>query len=204
MRTIRINRSRVSRRALAEALSVLRRGGVVVYPTETAYGLAADPTDTSAARHVFLIKGRSGKKSLPLIFSSARQVENFAVLKGKIGSLARRQWPGALTVVIKPRTKFAPGVAAKDGTVAARVPGLAWPRALAAALGRPITSTSANLSGQPATYRASEIIRVFRGRKYQPDLFLDAGDLPPRPASTIVRLRRGRIEVLRQGHIRIN
>ena len=88
-------------------------------------------------------------------------------------------------------------------TVAVRVPKSLWARSIAAEFGSPITSTSANLSGQPSVYSGAELKRVFTGQPVQPDIILDAGRLPQRPASTIVQVVRGKIKVLRQGAIKI-
>lgn len=199
MRVIRINRHRVTAGALRQVLASLRSGGVVVYPTDTAYGLAADPADPRAVRRVFAIKGRRAEKQLPLIAGRTADVAAYARLSGLSLKLAKKYWPGPLTIVLPQRFASRPP---GRGTSAVRVPASAWARAIASGFGGPITSTSANLSGRPAVYGPTAIRRSFAGRRHRPDIFLDAGRLPRRPPSTIVKVEKGRIVILRPGPIR--
>ncbi|MEY4745067.1 MAG: hypothetical protein RL272_1012 [Candidatus Parcubacteria bacterium] len=203
MKILRINRRRVSRGALEEAASVLAAGGVVAMPTETAYGLAADPACVAAVRKVFRIKGRPSGKPLPLVAASSADVTRRFVLAGVARALARRHWPGPLTIVLELKKGSRLAASAGERTGAVRVPRSAWARALAREAGGLVTSTSANISGEAAIYDPGRIVASFRGRRDAPDLVLDAGRLPVRTPSTIVRFKRGRIEVLRQGTIRV-
>lgn len=196
-------RTRVAQRALAEAAAVLRSGGVVAVPTETAYGLAADPGDAAAVRRVFRIKGRPVGKPLPLIASCLADVRRTFVLEGRALALARKHWPGPLTIVLPFRKGGRLPAAAGERTGAVRVPRSAWARALAKAAGGLVTSTSANVSGEAPIYDARKVVASFRGRRHAPDLVLDAGKLPVRKPSTIVRVKKGKIEVLREGPIKV-
>jgi L-threonylcarbamoyladenylate synthase len=195
MKLIRIDRRRLSRRILNQMVAVLRDGAVVAYPTDTAYGLAADSANPEALSKIYAIKGREKGKPLPLIAGSSDQARRHAKILGKSLILAKKYWPGPLTIVCPT------GATQAYSTCAVRVPRSLWARSLAAALGRPITSTSANLSGRPAPYSGAAVEREFLGRKIQPDVVLDAGRLPKRPVSTIVKVVRGKITVLRQGAI---
>jgi L-threonylcarbamoyladenylate synthase len=205
MRIFRIPRTRVTKAALADAVAVLRAGGVVAFPTETAYGLAADPTSAKAVRAVYAIKGRDRSKGLPLIAASLAQVHRIARLPAMFARLGARHWPGPLTVVATPTSsaRRAYRAAVQDGSLAVRVSGSAWARALAAALGRPITATSANRSGAGECYAGADVRASFRGRRHAPDLLLDAGRIPKRPPSTIVAMERGKMTVVRQGSVQI-
>jgi len=199
MRTIKIDRRRVSTSVLERVVASLKAGAVVVYPTDTAYGLAADPANARAVRRVFAIKGRRAEKQLPLIAGSRESAAAFVRLSGLSLKLAERYWPGPLTIVAPVRGRSASGA---GGTAALRVPASVWARALANGLGHPITSTSANLSGRPAIYAQDGIRRSFAGRRHQPDIFLDAGRLRPRPPSTIVKVSRGKVIILRAGPVK--
>ncbi len=202
MRVLRVSRYRLTKRALAAALDVLRSGGVAAIPTETAYGLAADPFSRRAVSRVFVIKGRGADKQLPLIAGSYASASRVVRLSGPLLRLARRRWPGPLTVVAPLRRGVRPAAPGRrPATAAIRVPSSVWARGLAAAFGGPLTSTSANVSGRPALYSAAGVRREFSGRIRQPDLLLDAGVLPRRPPSTIVKMEKGRLAVLRQGAI---
>ncbi|HTK04016.1 MAG TPA: L-threonylcarbamoyladenylate synthase [Candidatus Eisenbacteria bacterium] len=203
MKIIRISRNRVSRRPLGEAAAVLAAGGAIVMPTETAYGLAADPANAAAVAGVFRIKGRPGRKPLPLIAASIADVRRAFVLSGQAATLAKKHWPGPLTLVLPLKKGVRLAAAAGERTGAVRVPASAWARAIAEAAGGLITSTSANVSGEATLYDARQVIASFRGRHRLPELVLDAGRLPVRRPSTIARVKRGTIEILRQGTVKV-
>lgn len=204
MRIIKINRHRMTKRALREAVDTLRAGGVVVHPSESSYGLAVDPSNAAAVRRMFSMKGRAGGKSVLLVACSSDQAAKAARLTGTIGKLARRHWPGPLTVVAPALGDFYVSGGDKAADIAIRVPASVWARELAREFGGPVTSTSANVSGNAPAYSASAVRRAFRGREPKPDLLLDAGRLPTRPPTTIVRAKGDRIEVLRQGQLKIS
>jgi L-threonylcarbamoyladenylate synthase len=221
MKTVRIRKGGVSKKILREVAAALHDGLVVAFPTETSYGLAADPENAAAVKKIFAIKGREEGKPLPLIAADLASASAYVRLAGAALGLAERYWPGPLTIVAPlkkgrslawhkasggaPRLAgaSAPRLVGASAAAAVRVPASAWARAIAREFGRPITSTSANLAGRPAAYSGAAVRNAFAGRRDAPDLVLDAGKLPVRPASTIVRLRRGKIEVLRQGPVHL-
>ncbi len=187
-------------RLILEAIAVLKQGGVVVFPTETAYGLAADATNEKAVARIFEIKGRNEEKSLPLIAASREMVERFAGIPRGLEKLASQYWPGPLTLVLPAIGGLASGVV-RDGTVAIRVSSHPVARALSEGLDAPIVSTSANLGGQPACYTVEDV-RAQLGDT--PDIYLDGGVLEPQLPSTIVGVDDyGYPEVLRQGEVLI-
>jgi len=187
------------------AVEILKAGGVVVFPTETAYGLAADATNKKAVRRVFAIKGRGQEKTFPLIASDIKMVEKYAVLSPVIKRLIKKYWPGALTVIVGVRhgaPQLDPGVI-RSGTVAIRIPDHPMARELAKRLGQPIISTSANVSGEPVCYSIRTVKKQLIGRKTQPDFYLTGGRLKKVKPSTIVMEKDGEVVVLRQGEILI-
>lgn len=164
--------------------TVLREGGVVAIPTDTLYGLAADPFHTAAVRRIFAVKRRPSDLPVPLIAADARQVgEMLGPLAPRARRLADRFWPGPLTLLIPALPRLAAEVTAGLPTVGVRVPAHAAACALAAACGFPLTATSANISGAPPTADpetiATELGDVLDG-------LLDAGLTPGGPPSTIV------------------
>lgn len=191
---------------LRVAVKILRDGGVVAYPTDTAYGLAADPENKKAILKIFKIKGRSKEKSLPLIAGSLKIAKKYAVFDILSLHLAKKYWPGPLTLVLKPtalaRKNFSKKVF-NNGTIAIRVPGSNAARKLSLAIKRPIISTSANVSGEQMCYSASQIKKQFKDRNLHPDFILDGGRLKKVKASTIVEVKDGKIAVLRQGRIKV-
>jgi L-threonylcarbamoyladenylate synthase len=188
--------------SLAEAARRLRAGELVVYPTETAYALGADPANARAVRAIFAVKGRDRRKPLPLIAASMAMAVQAARCSGRARALARRAWPGPLTLVLPSRRRWAPGVVARDGTVAVRVSSSRTARALSRALGRPIIATSANQSGRGNAYSPAAVVRQL-GRTAVLVHLLSAGRLPRRPPSTVALVRGTSVVVLRQGSVRL-
>lgn len=180
-----------------EAGEVLRRGGVLVYPTETLYGLGADAMNPAAVARVRAAKGRSDGKPILLIADSPERVRSFVGdLSRDIRRVMEACWPGALTLVLPAGPEVPEEVTAGSGTVGVRVPDHPLCRALVAALGGPITSTSANLSGQATPSTPEELVRVFGSAV---DLYLDGGMLAPSPGSTVVDMTAVPARVLRVG-----
>ncbi len=188
-----------------DAVSVLRAGGVIAYPTETVYGFGCDPRDQKAVSKLFQIKQREKGKPILLVASSMAQVEKVAIVSGSTKRFLKTVWPGALTVVLPLRSDIAlaKGISLK-GEVAIRISASPDVRALARGFGFPITSTSANLSGQEPCRSSKEVNEIFSGTRFRPDFVIDGGRLPPRKASTIIRFtEEGKVEILRQGAVRI-
>ena len=180
------------------AASVVRRGGVVAYPTDTLYGLAADPTSAAAVEKLFTVKERTPGHAVPLIAADLAQVEEAAVMTAIAYRLAHAFWPGPLSLVLHARPGIVSGVTAADGSVAIRIPASDVARALARAAGSCITSTSANLSGQPPTADPTVLQTVMGDRI---DDLLDGGLAPGGLPSTIVDARGPVVSLIRAGAV---
>lgn len=182
---------------LARAVDVILAGGVVGYPTDTFYGLAADPRNERAVERLFAIKGRAEDQPIPLIAADLEQVEREAGRLTDLGRrLAERFWPGPLTLLIEASPRILPSIHCSTGKVAVRVPAHVVARLLATSCECAITSTSANLAGDPPANAASGIAWVIGARV---DMLLDAGATPGGLPSTIVDVT-GHVPVLvRQG-----
>ncbi|CAN5663876.1 hypothetical protein BH23ACI1_BH23ACI1_14800 [soil metagenome] len=168
---------------LERAVAVLRRGGVVAYPTDTLYGLAVDPRRDDAVARLFAVKGRPAAMAVPLIAADLGQAQAAGQFGGLELRLAHAFWPGPLSIVVPAAPVLATAVLGAGGTVAIRVPAHAVGRALAAGLEFCVTATSANLSGQPATASPVDVAAALGSRI---DLLLDDGPAPGGPPSTIV------------------
>ncbi|MEI6511372.1 MAG: L-threonylcarbamoyladenylate synthase [Candidatus Uhrbacteria bacterium] len=184
------------------AISVLKSGGVVLFPTETAYGLAADATNPRAVRRVFEIKGREPGKTPPLICADRKTAEEYVVLDPLLVPLVDEHWPGALTVVGKVGKGLASGAVKEDGTVAVRVSPHPIAKALAKGIAGPIVATSANVSGLATCYSVSAFLKQLKAAGHpQPDFAIDEGPIPRRKPSTIVSVKKGKVVVLREGSV---
>lgn len=180
------------------ACAVLREGGVVAFPTDTFYGLAADPRMPAAVARLFAVKGRPQGQAVPLIAADDAQVEAAAALNDAARRLAVAFWPGPLSIVLPARDVICAEARAADGTIAVRVPACDAARQLARAFGFCITATSANRSGHPASVSASAVAGTLTGAV---DLVLDGGDTPGGAPSTLVDVRQEAPRLVRPGAI---
>ena len=182
-----------------DAADWIRHGGVVIFPTETFYGLAVDPTQPDAVAAVFDLKGRPAGMALPLVASSLAQVENLVgTLRGANARLAADFWPGPLSLVLDAPASIAPAVHGGTHTVAVRVPAHPMARALAEAYGRPLTATSANRSGEPPVDDLAGITTIAADRRV---VVLDGGRTPGGAPSTIVDARVAPVRIIRNGAV---
>lgn len=188
---------------IKKAVLILRKGGVVAIPTETAYGLAADAMNTEAIKKIFKIKGRPSTKPISLIAASLPMIKRFFYLNKKEVTLASRYWPGPLTVLLKPKKIFPRELSRGAKKVAVRVSSSKVAAALSRALQGLITATSANISNEPERYSKSAVRKTFSKRKHKPDMILDGGALIKRKPSTIAEVRNGKVIILRKGPIKL-
>jgi L-threonylcarbamoyladenylate synthase len=187
--------------AIARAADAIARGHVVAYPTETFYGLAADPRNADAIERVFIAKGRRSEEPLPLIAADLEHVERwFGALAPHAAALARRFWPGPLTLVLPlsdDRLRNLPtNLTTGRANIAVRIPAHPLARALALAAGGAITSTSANPSGTPPASTADEVLRMLADRIA---FVIDGGPTPGGAPSTIVDVQELPPKLVRAG-----
>jgi len=183
------------------AADQIRAGQVLGMPTDTFYGLAADPLNLRAVERVYEIKSRSRHKPLSLLIDSIDQAEELArPLPEEFYQLARRFWPGPLTVIVKAASRLPLKVTANTGNVALRVPAAKIPLEVVRAAGIPVTATSANLSGASECTTAIAVRDQLQGRI---SIIVDGGTSPREVASTIVDLtdEEARWRVIREGAI---
>lgn len=192
---VRVSSSDVPRRAI----ETLTQGGVVVYPTDTVYGVGCRIDDDAAVRRLFVLKGRPHTEALPVLLADVAQLDQYARdVPPAARRLVSRFWPGALTVVVR-RSERVPSLVAGGGpTVALRVPNHPVPRALVRAVGVPIVGTSANTHGMPSPVTAQLAVYDLGDRV---DLVLDGGRVPGGRESTVVDVTSQSPRVVRQGAI---
>ena len=184
---------------LERATRSLGNGGVVVFPTDTLYGLGADVFSLPALQRIFSIKGRPVNLALPVLVAGLDQVEAVALpMSSQARRLAQRFWPGPLTLVMRRSPELPDLVTGGADTVAVRMPDHLVPLALARRLGRPITGTSANLSGQPDLLDLSALETQLGGLV---DYIIQAGPVPAGTPSTIVDVTGDAPQLLREGAI---
>jgi L-threonylcarbamoyladenylate synthase len=199
MRRVFVDPAAPQQDALEEAAKWIVNGGVVALPTDTLYGLAVDPFNRAAVAQLFEIKGRPGDRAVPLIAADVEQVaHHFGALTPTAARLAERYWPGPLTLVVWSPPALPRSVTGGLATVGVRVPADDIARAICARCKRPVTATSANLSGRPPTADPDEVERELGGRI---DFLLDAGPTRGGPPSTIVDVTTPHPVLVRAGAI---
>lgn len=184
--------------SISAAVRCLTEGGIVAFPTESSYGLGARFDDEAALLRLHEIKGRPGGKAMPLIVADEGAL---GLLTDDIRTIERalfeRFWPGPLTVLFN----AAPGLSeyiTESGTVAVRMPGHPVAHALAAALGAPLTATSANPTGAEPALTARDVKQYFGDGV---DVVLDGGPAPGGAPSTIVQAEGGKVRLIRSGSV---
>jgi L-threonylcarbamoyladenylate synthase len=195
---VEIDQDQPSPQAIARAASVIRAGGIVAIPTDALYMLVADPFNLQAVGRVFQAKGREASRSLPLLVSDVVMAEELAPeLSKTFFLLARRFWPGPLTVIVPASGKVPLKVTGNTGRLALRQARSASANALMEWLGQPLISTSANISGQPTCRSGIDVFGSMDGRV---DLVLDGGGVQGGSATT-VDITGPAWEMIREGSI---
>ena len=182
-------------------ISLLKRGGIVAFPTDTVYGLGAAASSPQAVARVYEVKKRPAGMPLPLLLAHVSQIDDVARPVPPLARLlAKKFLPGALTLVL-PKSGSVPDIVTAGGTtVAVRIPAHPVPVALIEGLGAPILGTSANLSGRPSALTAGEVSSQLGGRV---DLVIDGGRCPGGRESTIVDVTGEVPVVLREGALSV-
>ena len=198
MMRIRVDQSQPLAPQLEAVVELLMHGGVVAFPTDTLYGLAADPRNPHALTRLMALKGRAVEKTVALVAASLVQAREVAVFDDNALRLAAQFWPGPLTLVVPALPRVLEPVRSASGLVGVRVPAHPVACALARLAGTPLTATSANPSGSPATADPEAVARLLPSL----DAIVDAGVLAGGPPSTLVQLDHGGgVSVLREGAI---
>lgn len=184
---------------LRYAATFVASGQVVGVPTDTLYGLAADPFNLSAVQQIYAIKGRLEQKPLPILVNSVEQAVTLVRdVPDTFLKLARRFWPGALTIVVDASHRIPLKVTGNSGRIALRWPNSRVACGLIEAAEMPVTGTSANLSGFSACSSADQVFKQLGDRL---PVILDAGDTGATLASTIVDIRGEEWRILREGGV---
>jgi L-threonylcarbamoyladenylate synthase len=196
---VQIEPDNPSPQIIEKAVRVLQRKGVIIYPTETLYGLGANPLYPEAMKRIFAIKARDKAKPIPFLI---KDQETLAYLVEEVTPLGRelmdRYWPGPLTLIFRAREGLPPALRGKTGTIGLRISSHPIARGIVEALDAPLTSTSANLSGAE-DFLDGNLLAQFFGD--QVDLIIDAGQVAGQ-GSTIVDLTIDPPRIVRQGIIK--
>ena len=178
-----------------KAVSALKKGKVLVCPTDTVYGLIADAANKRALRKVFQIKQRSPNKPFPLFVRDRAMAKKLAKVTPLQERFLKKAWPGKVTAILESRTTGLP--ADRRGTIGWRIPKHPFTLNLLKAFPRPLTGTSANIVGKEPARSIEEVVSQFAKRKHKPDIVLDVGVLPFSKPSKVVDLTGKKRTILR-------
>jgi len=184
---------------IRQLVRFIKEGKIIVCPTDTVYGFLADATDKKAVERVFKIKKRPKNKAVPIFIKDIKSAKKLAFIDKEQEKFLKKNWPGKITVVLKARRNLGlPKLLFEKNRIGLRIPDYKLVNQLLKKLNRPLTATSANISGNPASTRIRKILKQFKDQKIQPDLVLDAGNLPESKPSKVIDLTKNKPKILRK------
>jgi L-threonylcarbamoyladenylate synthase len=192
---------------IERAAEIVKSGGVIVYPTDTSYGIGCDPRIPEALERLKDVKRRDKRIGVPLLFSDLNQCESYHHFGGLEKVLARLFWPGVLTLVVEAKPEVPDHITVGRSTIVIRVPNHVVPRGIALKIGGPIVGTSANRSGGPSPFDVTVAIDQLGD---EVDLYIDGGPSSSTADSTIIGVEGTgtdeplNIKVYREGQLSIN
>ena len=189
----------ISSKNIKEIAKAVREGKVLVCPTDTVYGLLADATNEKAVKRIFKIKRRQKGKSIPIFVRDIRMAKKLAFVNKRQEKFLKKVWPGKVTVVLK--RKMNSGLLkilfSRKKTIGLRIPDYKLVNILLKEINRPLTGTSANVSGKPPSTKIKEVLKQLKNQKNQPDLVIDAGNLPESRPSKVIDIMGDKYKVIR-------
>ena len=192
----KVNKNNPDFKIIRKAVKILRKGGLVIYPTETCYGIGADATDVKAIKKIHRVKKRSSSKPIHVIVSSLKIMEKYGEITKEIRFLTKKFMPGPLSIVTRKKKTIPKILNSKEITF--RIPSHHIAFMLVKEAKLPITATSANISNQPPLYKIKDVIKTFENKV---EMILDYGDLRKVRPSTFVDMK-SEPKILREGPIK--
>lgn len=187
---------------LNETVKVINKGGLVVFPSDTVYILAVDPTNKLAVKKLLLFKERWTGKAISIAVLNKKMALDWVKLSENAQNIYSNLLPGPFTVISKGKHKVEKGIEAENGTLGIRIPDNKYIHDLVEKLGGPITATSANLSGRIPHYSIESFLKTLpKKKKEMIDLIVDAGKLPRNKPSTVIDTTEPELKVLRRGDL---
>ncbi len=202
MKIIKLKKLGPDKTTVGVALEVLKKGGLVVSPSDTVYGLLADATNKEAIEKLIAFKERPPGKPISIFVSDFNMLAKYVKIKENQVRLLKQLLPGPFTVVLDSRHQVINLLESEKGTLGVRIPDFKFIIDLVCQSGRPVTATSANLSNSPPHYQIETLMKELpRAKKDLLDLVIDMGKLPRNKPSTVVDLTEPKIKIIREGDI---
>lgn len=199
MKTLKITLKN-QKSSLKQAVSTIKKRGVIICPTDTVYGLIADAIDEDAVKKVFQIKKRKINKPLPVFVKDIKAAKKIVYIDKDQEKILKKFWPGKLTAVLKVKSlKLPKGIISEENKIGLRVPDYEFLNLLLDKTNYPLIATSANIAGKKASRKIKIVLKQFENEKNQPDLVLDTGNLKQASPSTVIDLEN--FKIIRKGEI---
>lgn len=184
---------------LNNCINVIKNGGIVIFPTETVYGIGASAYNEESVRKIYEIKNRPDEKPLSILVGDINEIENYAIISDELErKIINNFMPGPITIVLKKRPGIFDYVSSGKDTIGVRIPDNKIILTVLKKLKLPIVAPSANISGKPSGIILQEILKDFDNKV---DICIDGGKAELSEPSTIVQIINGKIVILRQGKI---
>lgn len=188
-----------------ETVGVLKSGGLVIAPSDTVYGLLCDATSEEAVKNLVAFKERPAGRAISVFVSDLKMMRSYVDLSKKQELIVQELLPGPFTVVLKSKHKTSKLLESEKGTLGVRIPKHEFINKLVKKFGRPITATSANLSGKSSVYDTNSLLKTLSGKKKNLiDLVIDSGKLPRNRPSTVLDLTEPEVKTLREGNLKFS
>ena len=202
MKRVRLANNNIDE-VIKECIKVLNEGGLVVYPTETCYGIAVDATNSKALSKLLSYKTFRGSKPISIAVSDIDMAKRYVELNEMALNIYKNYLPGPITVISKSKGILEPPVVSKQGSTGVRIPDYKFTLKLIKEFGRPITATSANVSYKPHPYSIDQLIKDLPKKSSTLiDMYIDDGSLPKNTPSTILDTTLNTLTILREGKIK--
>lgn len=193
-------KEKINEDELENVIKIIENGGVVIFPTDTVYGIAANSLDEEAIKKLFDLKERNDNKPICVLTSSVDKIKKVAYVRDEEQKIIDQYMPGALTIILDKKDNVSDVLTSNLKTVGVRIPNNEIALRILEKLEYPLATTSANISGKEAAVKKEDLITEFDGRV---DIIIDGGITDLKVSSTIVKLDNNEIKILRQGTIKI-
>jgi len=191
-----------TKKIIKTACKVLLSGGLIIYPTETCYGVGVDVTNQEAVNKLLTYKKRPEGKAISIALCCIEMAGKYVELNDTAKNIYREFLPGPVTVISNSKNMVALGISAEDNTLGIRIPKYDLVLDIIKTFNKPISATSANSSGEKTPYQISDILKNLNGnQKILIDLVIDAGKLKHKPPSTVIDTTKEQMKVLRRGDV---
>lgn len=192
-------KEKINKQELAEIKKTIEEGGIIIFPTETVYGIAASALSEKGIDKLYKAKKRPREKAINIMISDKKEIEKYAIIKNKVErEIIDKFMPGEITIILEKKNNFGKTFTLPDNTIGIRIPNSPIALAILKEINIPLIVSSANISGMESGINPEEIKKYF---SKSVDAIISGGIIEKGVPSTIVKVDRGKINILREGKI---